>query len=487
MINVSGHLRNERRVIGFVDETVPLAVNCCGMQIFKTKDYSQDRSLGRVDYQLIYVYKGIGHYFLNGKWNSITAGNILLFRPHEPQTYFYYANEHPEIYWIHFTGSDCEKLIEKYQIHNCYIGEHTLLKTLFQETIIELQLKKAYYDDIVLSSFLHMLVMIVRSRQQLLTSSENDFSIDRLVMQLNQHYMKDWTVSSMAKYYSPLITEVLLVVALAIVGFTRRTVIQRIRDSKRPSFKRTLLRTTLNEFYFLAQLVQNLYTLHLFIILLYSILPETMQNMRTERFLYRELGLVIGVLVIVYEQIRLSLMQGSLKKEMWLPVLNDNGKVIGCIARSVSRSLPKKYYHPIVRIAVVYNGMLYLVRRSKDEFVSPDTMDYPFHNYVLFRHSIDSTVKETLGSLAQDKSIAPRFLIRYTFENEKVKHLVSLYVICLRTEEQLNQCKRRSGKLWTAKQIEENLSSGVFSEYFEKEFAYLQNTILFAESFCCGN
>lgn len=119
--------------------------------------------------------------------------------------------------------------------------------------------------------------------------------------------------------YSPLITEVLLVVALAIVGFTRRTVIQRIRDSKRPSFKRTLLRTTLNEFYFLAQLVQNLYTLHLFIILLYSILPETMQNMRTERFLYRELGLVIGVLVIVYEQIRLSLMQGSLKRKCGFP------------------------------------------------------------------------------------------------------------------------------------------------------------------------
>ena len=232
---------------------------------------------------------------------------------------------------------------------------------------------------------------------------------------------------------------------------------------------------------------ERLCFMNLFIILFSSILPEKMQNMSTERFLYRELGLVIGVLVIVYEQIRLSLMQGSLKKEMWVPVLNDNGKVIGCIARSVSRSLPKKYYHPIVRIAVVYNGMLYLVRRSKDEFVSPDTMDYPFHNYVLFRHSIDSTVKETLGSLAQDKSIAPRFLIRYTFENEKVKHLVSLYVICLRTEEQLNQCKRRSGKLWTAKQIEENLSSGVFSEYFEKEFAYLQNTILFAESFCCGN
>lgn len=285
--------------------------------------------------------------------------------------------------------------------------------------------------------------------------------------------------------YSPLITEVLLVVALAIVGFTKRTVLRRIRDSKNPTYKRTLIRTTLNEFYFLAQLVQSLFTLHLFIILLYSILPETMQSMRMERFLYRELGLVLGVLVIIYEQIRLSLMQGSLRKEMWLPVLNDNGKVVGCIARSVSRSLPKKYYHPIVRVAVVHEGMLYLIKRSKEEFVSPDTLDYPMHSYVLFRHSIESTLKESIGSLASDKSVAPRFLIRYTFENEKVKHLVSLYVMCLRTEEQLEQCKRRNGKLWTGKQIEENLGSGIFSEYFEKEFPYLQNTILFAESFSC--
>mgnify|MGYP007041018153 CR=1 FL=1 len=66
-------------------------------------------------------------------------------------------------------------------------------------------------------------------------------------------------------------------------------------------------------------------------------------------------------------------MQGSLRKEMWLPVLNDGGKVIGCIARSVSRSLPKKYYHPVVRVAVIYQGMLYLVNRGKKSFVSPDT------------------------------------------------------------------------------------------------------------------
>ncbi len=283
--------------------------------------------------------------------------------------------------------------------------------------------------------------------------------------------------------YSPLITEVLLVVVLAFLGFAKRAILRRIRTSRHPAYKRTLMRTTLNEFFFVAQLIQNLYTLHLFIVLLYSILPETMQSVRMERILCRELGIVIGVFLILYEQIRISMMRGSLRKEMWLPVLNDGGKVIGCIARSVSRSLPKKYYHPVVRVAVIYQGMLYLVNRGKESFVSPDVFDYPFRSYVLFRHSIESTVREAMGDLGGKEDLMPRFLIRYTFENEKVKHLVNLYALSVRSEEAMDQIKQSDGKLWTSKQIEENLGSGVFSEYFEQEFAYLQNTVLLAENF----
>jgi hypothetical protein len=282
-----------------------------------------------------------------------------------------------------------------------------------------------------------------------------------------------------------LITEVSLVVVLAIAGFAKRSILLRIRSSKHPTYKRTMMRTTLNEFFFVAQLVQNIYTLHLFIILVYSILPDAMQNVRMERFLYRELGVLIGVFLIIYEQIRISMMRGSLKKEMWLPVLNDSGKVVGCIARSVSRSVPKKYYHPVVRVAVIYQGMLYLVKRSKNAFISPETMDYPFHGYVLFRHSLESTVDEAIGSLHEKEDITPRFLIRYTFENEKVKHQVNLYVVCVRSEEEMDAIKQPGGKLWTSKQIEANLNAGVFSECFEQEFAYVQNTVLLAENYCC--
>ena len=60
-----------------------------------------------------------------------------------------------------------------------------------------------------------------------------------------------------------------------------------------------------------------------------------------------------------------------------------------------------------------------------------------------------------------------------------------MYVMCVRSEKVMDQIKQPNGKLWTSKQIEENLGSGVFSEYFEQEFAYLQNTVLLAENFCC--
>ena len=282
--------------------------------------------------------------------------------------------------------------------------------------------------------------------------------------------------------HSPLIIEVLLVVSLALFSFSKRIVLHYIRHSDNPTYKRMYVRATLNEFFFLAQLAQSIYTLHLFAILIYGILPTEMHhNPAAERLLYREMPWVLGISLLIYEQIRVFWMSGSLEKEMWLPVLNDEGKVVGCIARSVSRALPKKYYHPVIRIAVLYQGMIYLVKRSSEDFVSPNTLDHPLHGYMLFRHSHADTLRTMLGALADDPHIEPHCLIRYTFETHRVKHLVFLYTIRLESPEQLAFVEHSGGKLWTAKQIKENIGKRVFSGYFEQEYPYLQNTALLAD------
>ena len=76
-----------------------------------------------------------------------------------------------------------------------------MLKTLFQETIIELQLKKTIFLRMLFYViFLQILAVIARYHQQILSPLGNDFSIDRLIMQLNQRYKDNWNVASMAEY-----------------------------------------------------------------------------------------------------------------------------------------------------------------------------------------------------------------------------------------------------------------------------------------------
>ena len=200
MINISGHFRNERTQLGFCNMDIPLMVNCCGKQIFQTQDYFCNREKGRLDYQIIYVFRGEGHYFIDHHWITLAAGNIVLYRPTVPQFYSYFAKEKPEIYWIHFTGNQCEELLKKYDIRNCYLGENQYLKLLFQDIINELQLKKPQYEDIILHDFCLLLCSISRSFCSLSKPYENNFSIDRLLLELNSKYADNWTLSTMADY-----------------------------------------------------------------------------------------------------------------------------------------------------------------------------------------------------------------------------------------------------------------------------------------------
>lgn len=200
MINISGHLRDRRKSEGFCDNSVPLMVNCCGKQVLESQDYFLRRENGRLDYQLIYIYKGTGDFCLDHEWTTLSAGNVVLFRPSVPQFYSYYAKEKPEIYWIHFTGNKCESVLERYSIGNCYIGENFSVKLLFQYIITELQLKKMHHEDVILGNFYILLSTIHRSLCQTLHPSENKFSIDRLICEINSKYMENWSVSSMADF-----------------------------------------------------------------------------------------------------------------------------------------------------------------------------------------------------------------------------------------------------------------------------------------------
>ena len=200
MIDISGHLRPYRSKIGFEDHTRNFMINCCGYQQFLTTDFSRLRPDGRLDFQIIYIYSGCGYFKLNHKWVKREKGDIQVYRPGERQEYTYYAKDKPEVFWIHFTGTDCEKLLSDYQINSCHIGENVLFKTLFQEIILELQLKKLGFEAYIAGDFIKLLVSFNRTMSKEKYSSHTNFALDRLILELNQHYNSSWSIEKMAEF-----------------------------------------------------------------------------------------------------------------------------------------------------------------------------------------------------------------------------------------------------------------------------------------------
>ncbi len=282
--------------------------------------------------------------------------------------------------------------------------------------------------------------------------------------------------------YSSLVIELLLVGVLAVAGIFKQRMFRLIRESEANKFEKNRMRNLLNEFYFIAPIVKRIYMIHLFSVLVYGLLPDSMQSITFERFLLRSLPVIIGICIILFEQLRLFLLLYQLENETWLPVLSGEGRVIGRIASSVSKSVPKKYYHPVLRVMIVCDGKLFLTRRDFRAYVSPGKWDTPLYCHIKFRQTIEDSLYSLAANLMDKYSIVPHLLVRYIHETEKVKHQVSLYMVNV-TNSQLADLNISNGKLWTFGQIKSDIENGIFSEYFNEEYSYLSNTIMLAEQY----
>ncbi|MFZ2758147.1 MAG: AraC family ligand binding domain-containing protein, partial [Gemmiger qucibialis] len=106
----AGYLNNSRT--DFKDNSTPLVVGSCGTYRLKTRPklptYWQK---GRRDYQILYVANGKTHFWFDGKEEIVSAGHMVLYKPEEIQKYVYYLEDNPEVFWIHFTGSDVKNIL----------------------------------------------------------------------------------------------------------------------------------------------------------------------------------------------------------------------------------------------------------------------------------------------------------------------------------------------------------------------------------------
>ena len=199
----SGYLNNSR--LAFKDKSRPLIVGSCGTYRLSNK-YKLPTwwRNGRIDWQLLYVASGKAHFYIGNQDIIVTSGNMVLYQPKQEMHYEYFCKDKPEVYWVHFTGSDVRNILKKHEIpldnNVLYAGNSPTYGYLFKEMILELQTCRVGYEELLSMYLEQIFVLIQRSRmdKQPTVSShiQEEMGIARRYFQ--EHYNEEINIEEYA-------------------------------------------------------------------------------------------------------------------------------------------------------------------------------------------------------------------------------------------------------------------------------------------------
>ncbi len=191
-------------ILEFTDDSQPLVVGSCGNYRVSGDDlFHTKRPKGRQDYQLIYVASGKAHFTVEGQLHSLPSGNMVIYRPGQPQDYVYYGEDHPEIYWVHFTGSEAENILRHYELCEgvFYSGNSEVYAKLFQQIIRELKTCGIGFEELLAMYLKQILVQVRRSRaaSRIVIEPKLQAQMEQAIQDFHEHYMEPVCIADYAK------------------------------------------------------------------------------------------------------------------------------------------------------------------------------------------------------------------------------------------------------------------------------------------------
>lgn len=186
-------------------------------------------------------------------------------------------------------------------------------------------------------------------------------------------------------------------------------------------------------------------------------------------------------LVFVYEFIRQKLRMRKKPaiavSEEWLPIVNEEGMVIGKAPRSACHR-GEKLLHPVVHLHVLNTQKhVFLQKRPLNKLVQPGKWDTAVGGHIAVGETLETSLKrEAWEEIGLDKFSA-RLVKTYRWETELEAELVYSFVSHDFQGIHLHSDEVTEGRFWTSRQIESNLGQGIFTPNFEYEYQLLKGVI----------
>lgn len=193
-------------LVDIKDKSKPLIVTSCGTYHLYTRPKLPTwRPRGRMDFQLLYIASGKAHFHFGNEERIVTAGQMVLYRPKEPQKYEYYGEDQTEVYWVHFTGGNVTNILRSYgltddkKVFHC--GSSLEYKNLFRAMINELQMCRENYAEML---EMHLRQIFIMLQRHFISAMKSDNArvveaIDKATAYFNEHYSEDISVDKYAE------------------------------------------------------------------------------------------------------------------------------------------------------------------------------------------------------------------------------------------------------------------------------------------------
>lgn len=182
----------------------PFFVSGCGIyRLIRQRVMLTQRPEGRRDYQLLYVSSGKAFFTFDGQEQEAAAGSMALYRPGESQRYYYYAEDEPEVCWIHFSGSAASEMLDKIgfsQSHILSLGHSFNFSELFSRIIVELQLRRPCFEEFLCLLLQELFQGIQRSQLESFADRfRNQKEMEESVRFFNESFSQNICIEEYAK------------------------------------------------------------------------------------------------------------------------------------------------------------------------------------------------------------------------------------------------------------------------------------------------
>ena len=184
---------------------------------------------------------------------------------------------------------------------------------------------------------------------------------------------------------------------------------------------------------------------------------------------------IIFAVYFLFEMYRQRRKNKKLINEEWVPLVDEQGKVIGQAPRSRVHN-GSKLLHPVVHLHVLNkNGAILLQKRPMHKLIQPGKWDTAVGGHI----SIGETLEEALKKEAWEEIGLSDFSATlqqvYKWESEIETELVYLFTTHDFKNVGIQSDEVDELRFWTRKQLEHNLQKNIFTPNFEHEFHILKD------------